>query len=794
MKKHHTTLLLLTLFFTGLFVLWWASYVEVPTSQELAANQHLVFPQLAKTAPGEIQRLTIEHPSAGDDAKPVSSVPLIFERRGDAWQMIEPLNAKAESARLEILAQNLKNLSKSTEAGTIQGPGTKYGFDPAAASIKAYGHDFETPIAALEIGKTFGDRLYVRPGGTTGIEVVDSRLIQGLDQPPMAWREKALFNLATFQVGGITVAGPGRNLNAERIGGHWRLLQPFPALGDDRKMEEVLGELTSLRVANGDAGFVADNVTDLAHYGLDKDHGVRVELRPVASQLKPQVILIGKPVPDQDGKFYALQSGQDDVVAISGQGLSTLGVDPNAIRSTKVADFEPARASFIRIAALGRTFDMCRTDQGWSIVHPIHGPADHELVVTLLSKLDKLETSEFFSPSKISNPELSPAAISLQLWQLKRGERLPTKAVDEPTGDLKVNLNLGRHDVLRKSVYAQVAGDSTILALPDEFLEALPQNDLAFRERSLINLSPGQISQLTVVRDGKTFVLSPAKSGDPNQWKMEKPVEARADTEAITKALVMLTGLRAQRLITDQRVAPRQFGLDAPNMIITWTSPSTGKKSESRSDEPVTQSLTIGGRVPKSEAWYAQLSDSPLIFTLGDDVVLPFRAEFRTRQILSFSSKQVDRLTLRWPERAATFEHHPTPRGGVYDWNLASETKSGPFDLSRIHSLAGDLAKLNTRMFIQYEGPFPEASGLATPQLTVEYTLKGDDTKHTLRVGNTFEQGEYYATTAPNKEGLVFALGGTGWADLIRLAGERKSIELPEDVFAPDTDAAEATK
>ncbi len=99
-----------------------------------------------------------------------------------------------------------------------------------------------------------------------------------------------------------------------------------------------------------------------------------------------------------------------------------------------------------------------------------------------------------------------------------------------------MSLNLGRHDVLRKSVYAQAAGDSTILALPDEFLQALPQNDLAFRERSLIKLSPGQISRLTVMRDGKTFVLAPAKSGDPNQWRMEEPVEARGDTEAITKA------------------------------------------------------------------------------------------------------------------------------------------------------------------------------------------------------------------------------------------------------------------
>ncbi len=138
------------------------------------------------------------------------------------------------------------------------------------------------------------------------------------------------------------MTGPGRQLSAERSGGNWRLLQPFATLGNNRKIEEVLGELTSLRVAGGDAGFVADNVSDLTPYGLDKEHGVRIALRPVLSQLKPQVIVVGKPVPNQEGKFYAVQEGQDDVVAIGGLGqeLSTLGTDPNALRSTKVADFE----------------------------------------------------------------------------------------------------------------------------------------------------------------------------------------------------------------------------------------------------------------------------------------------------------------------------------------------------------------------------------------------------------------------------------------------------------------------
>jgi len=35
-------------------------------------------------------------------------------------------------------------------------------------------------------------------------------------------------------------------------------------------------------------------------------------------------------------------------------------------------------------------------------------------------------------------------------------------------------------------------------------------------------------------------------------------------------------------------------------------------------------------------------------------------------------------------------------------------------------------------------------------------------------------------------EGLVFALGGTGWADLLRPTADRKSLELPKNVFSTD--------
>src|SRR5262245_55594657 len=118
MKKHHTTFVLVTLFFTGLIVLWWVDYAGIPTSQEPEANRNLVLPELRSTAAAGIRRIEIDQRSQSDKDETKGAKPsrIVLERRDDGWQMIEPVNAAADPSRADTLAQNLKNLVKSLEA------------------------------------------------------------------------------------------------------------------------------------------------------------------------------------------------------------------------------------------------------------------------------------------------------------------------------------------------------------------------------------------------------------------------------------------------------------------------------------------------------------------------------------------------------------------------------------------------------------------------------------------------------------------------------------------------------
>ena len=98
--------------------------------------------------------------------------------------------------------------------------------------------------------------------------------------------------------------------------------------------------------------------------------------------------------------------------------------------------------------------------------------------MALLNRIDALQASEFFEPSRIGNPELDPPVMTIKIWEAARAPSADSASVGEPA----LVLRIGKHDALRKTVFARLENDQVILALPDTILEVLPRNAFAFRD------------------------------------------------------------------------------------------------------------------------------------------------------------------------------------------------------------------------------------------------------------------------------------------------------------------------
>ncbi|WP_422930298.1 DUF4340 domain-containing protein [Singulisphaera sp. PoT] len=775
MKKHSTTIALIVLFFAGIIGLKLADMAAIPTAEQLRQSSGLVFPGLKDVPEGDITRVEVlQHPEGGDRR-------LVFERKGEAWQIIEPVDTAADSPRLDALVQNLKSLRASPEAGTIRKESANFGLKTPRATILAFKKGEPTALARLDIGKASRDRVYVRAGEDAGIEVVESRIFQGVDKPVVDWRDRSLFNIPTFQVLGFKITTPKQTVDAERRQNQWKLTQPFNAPGNDTKIEETLAELTSLQVAAGEKGFVADNVKDYKPYGLDEG-ATKVELFTAKGPTQPYVVYIGKASPDEPTRRFARRGDQDDVILVEGKELNGLGLDPYKFRGQKVADLSPSLVDRLEIKVSGRDFTLSRTANGWVLLSPTQEMADADTIPRLLSTLADLQASEFLGAESVPQPELDPPLITVKAWQGKPGSPLPKEPIAKRDDPPAVDLKLGRHDALRKSIYGRIGEEPAILAIPDTFLKELPSDSFAYRNRQVVDLNPPEVSRLVVERDGQELTLERGLSNDPNRWKMTAPVEASADNESITKILLILSKLTAQRFVADNLDKAREYGLDNPSVTVRWTISPNGMPTASEGSQ--TKTLRIGSRVPKQDAlYYANLLGSPMVFTVLEGAAIPFHEEFRSRQVVSFPMKQVDRVTLTWPDQTLAFGHHPTPRGGPQDWNPLPGSEKPSFDLSRVDSLVNDLSRFRTRKFMQYKGPFPKGTGLDKPRLTLRVDLVKGTKPLFLRVGEPMNAEEFYATVDQGDAGTVFLLSGSGWPDLLK--PPVKVLELPKDVFAP---------
>ncbi len=779
--RHRTTVVLMILFLAGVCVLWWADYSAIPDRARHRELLNRILPELIDTPVAEINRIEIDRKGG-----PVKGR-IVAERRGEReWQLLEPIDAAADAELVETLARNLKDLRKSPDAGTIGGDPSPYGLAQPEGAVKVYVKGKKTPEATLDLGLEKNGRLYVRPGdATTGIEVVDKGPLTAWTLPALKWRDTVVFHVPSFRVKDVSILESKANqkILLRRDDRRWRLEKPFKVPADGDKVEGLVAELSALRLTNGDASFVADDVRDLSPYGLDNP-AMSITVTPFEGSGKPQTLLLGKGVPDKAENVYAMRGDQNDVIQVDVKRLREAIPGANGLRSQTVLDLKPDRIDRLRITTRDKNlFDLALTPTGWKRLGPTVESADRSKVQTLLTQLADLKASTFLEPSQVNDPRLNNPYFHIVGWE---SSSTSNASAAEPKGEPAFDLTLGRRDPLRKSVYGQIGGDTTILALPDSILEAMPLNAFAFRDRTLLSIPPTEFASVTI-EHGRSIVevAAPLSVGGKGlHWTLTEPLKAPADESAVTSMLLTLGHLRAEAWESSQVGSGGDYGLDAPTLRVKWR--LQGGKSSTAATPKV---LRIGKAKPNDGALYANIEGDSDVFTLNPQVVSQFEAEFHDHQILKFTPDDVERLVLAWPSRTISLEKQGRAPGQAPSWAVSPGYDPGGFNLGQTSAILKTLSNLKTPRFLQYTGPIPDQSGLSPPGVSVTLRLKASakPTSVILRVGNAINPSNFVATTAIGHDGPVFVLAADDCKSF--LTPPTRPGDLPADVFAPEPQA-----
>jgi len=788
--KNRGTYALLALFFAGLVGLWAADFAQVPTRNRRDRGKGRVLVDLIDAKPDDVRKIEIEG-GAG---------PLVFERReGNRWQMTSPRDVAADPLKVENLAFNLKELARKPEADTLRGDAASFGLAPPSRTVRVWGVATDAPLATLEVGKLSLDRRYVRAGGSEGVEVVEARMVELVDLPAERWRDRELFRVPSFEVDAVRVTGAGADLELRRGPDAWRIVAPFRALAAEPRVEGLIADLGSLRV-KADSQFIAEGVTDeadLDRYGL-KSPRLTIEVKAGRGERRrpTQVLHVGKAVEGKPGQAYARRGGQDDVVAVDSRVLDRLGSDANSFRSPRVVDVRPARVVRFRVKSEGKEFDLVRSGPDWYIVRPAAARADRKSVEEFLKAVGEFQTTMYLAPASAPESGLGESALVLMLWEAPDPRSGPSPGPgDEPSATVR----FGRRDAAKRSIFARVEGDPTVLALPDTVGDALPRSALAFRDRSVLSVATGQIRRVVFEGRGRKVALRPPvlkldpRKNSSEGWWMVEPVASPADSDSVGRLLKLLGDLKAEGFAAEPAADLAPFGLKEPLLTVTWTlpaqtglspsAPAGGPASPADSPRPEEQSLLIGSTVAnRTGSRYAMIAGRPLVFVLGGANLALLDAEWHQHRVLSFDPGLARKLRLTWPGREFALSATADPAGR--DWLVDGAVDAPGFVPSRSSALLKAASSLATARFVQYDGDFPAATGLAVPRFSLRVDLGDAVPPKLLRVGNHAGGGLTYATTAVGPRGEVFTLPESLFADWIK--EPRRRGELPDDVFAPD--------
>jgi Domain of unknown function (DUF4340) len=794
--KNRGTYALLALFFAGLVGLWVADFAQIPTRKQRERMSSRILHELVDTKPDDVQKIEI---FGGPE-------PLVFERRkGNRWQMTAPMDVAADPSKVETLAYNLKELSRKPEAATLEGDPAQYGLAPPERTIRLWGSSTAEPLASLEVGRISLDRRYVRATGTEGVEVVDAKGLDLLRLPSGRWRDQELFRVPSFEVDAVTITRGGQILKLKRGRDAWRIVEPIPSLAVEARVDGLIADLGSLRVLD-ETRFVAGDVRDaeLERYGLRKPvMTIEIEAGRRNGQRSQQILEVGKPVEGKEGLVYAKRAEQDDVVAVDSRLLKDLKPDPLAFRSPKVADIDVARVVRVGVSeGDGSEFEVLRTGNDWTIVRPSPSRGDRQAMQNFLKSLDQLQTSTYLDARAATDTGLDKPSLVLKVWQVRDPREPAATSSADPNGELALTLRIGRRSASTKSIFAQVEGDSTILALPDSAYEFLPRNSLAFRDRQVLGLATDQIQQLSFERPNRPKVKLNApvlKMGSltgmnaPFGWWMVEPVASPADSPSVGNLLKQLANLRAETLVAEKADDLARYGLKKPALTVTWSrapefsmvpkSPPPGQGGSPGTIALEEHSLLIGSALTgRPNARYAKLDDGPLIFTLGPESLGLLDAEWHDHHVLSIDSKHLRKVKLDWPDRGFVMSALAQGTSGPR-WVIEGQDVSPDFDYSQFKPLLEATWNLSTTRFVQYEGDLLGVPGLNPARLTIRFDQDDGSPPRTLRIGGTAGPGQLFATTSAGKEGVVFLVPEALFANWTR--PPRRPDDLPENVFAP---------
>ncbi len=317
----------------------------------------------------------------------------------------------------------------------------------------------------------------------------------------------------------------------------------------------------------------------------------------------------------------------------------------------------------------------------------------------------------------------------------KKEEKEPTLKSDKPS----VKLTFGKRDRDKGLVYVrrESGEDKTIVTVSDTVLDKVTAGPLTYLDRQLPTFAAGidrigDVTKLTLTRNGQTWELKKDKVGDKTEWHIAQPQNLagrKANEFTISSVLHDLSSLRAEKYVAEK---PGEKELD--ELYALKTPATKAVVTVTKGDKPEDWVYSFGKQSDTKMGVYSKENKSDLVFlvpTLAVEHLV--KVEFRDLSVFSFDFKKVKGAEITvWSNDLGGPITLNLERKGDNDW----AKKDGPItpDGAKMDNFMATLSHLQAIRFVTPKTGTETGLDVAKKALKVKINVEGGPLE--LLVGN----------------------------------------------------------
>ncbi len=339
-----------------------------------------------------------------------------------------------------------------------------------------------------------------------------------------------------------------RSAGATNAEPRWALTRPLAARADQRKVSELLADLSGVQVSD----FVSDDPKDVHTYLLDEpEREVTVWMGESGKTLQ-----IGRTSTNDPAKVYVKLKSSDSVYTVPAATAQKFAVQANDLRDAQVLAFTESDVRGIDILHGMDKISLVRTDLSWNLVAPVAVSADDSAVQLVLRHLGDLNARQF------------TADVTTDLDKYGLAAPIATVVLRGDGTNILAQLLVGATDASNTVRFVKRVDEPFVYGVETNIADWLPSNYLTLRTHVLAELKADQITNLTIEKSSGKVALQ--RDGD-KKWKLIEPAQGVIDSDALQRLLDELTAVPAEDFVHEGRDNLAEYGLDQPQATLTVT-------------------------------------------------------------------------------------------------------------------------------------------------------------------------------------------------------------------------------